>query len=69
LFIVLSTPVAQATDYSRFVVGYHGCDLSVAKAVLLGTTPLQPVGTTMIGLGLASISGNMARLGHLNLRQ
>ncbi len=37
---MLSTPVAQATDYSRFVVGYHGCDLSVAKAVLLGDDAL-----------------------------
>jgi len=29
-------------DYSRFVVGYHGCDEETAKKALLGQEPLRP---------------------------
>ncbi len=29
-------------DYSRFVVGYHGCDAALARRVLLGETELIP---------------------------
>jgi hypothetical protein len=29
-------------DYSRFVVGYHGCDAALARRVLLGETTLEP---------------------------
>jgi hypothetical protein len=32
--------VASPTEYSRFVVGYHGCDSAVARRALLGKTPL-----------------------------
>lgn len=30
------------TEYSRFVVGYHGCDASTARNALLGKAPLKP---------------------------
>ncbi|HEY3755819.1 MAG TPA: hypothetical protein VGL42_06685 [Opitutaceae bacterium] len=29
-------------DYSRFVVGYHGCDAALARKVLLGDSQLEP---------------------------
>jgi hypothetical protein len=29
-------------DYSRFVVGYHGCDVTLAQKVLLGEEQLTP---------------------------
>jgi len=34
--------VASPTEYSRFVVGYHGCDASTAEKALLGKGALQP---------------------------
>ena len=29
-------------DYGRFVVGYHGCDVVLARSVLLGESTLEP---------------------------
>jgi len=29
-------------DYSRFVVGYHGCDASLTRKVILGDEVLSP---------------------------
>lgn len=33
---------SMSLDYTRFVVGYHGCDAAVAKKVLLGEDQLKP---------------------------
>ena len=33
---------SMSLDYTRFVVGYHGCDAAVARKVLLGEDQLKP---------------------------
>lgn len=38
-------------DYSRFVVGYHGCDVALAQRVLLGDENLTPSSNTYDWLG------------------
>jgi hypothetical protein len=38
-------------DYSRFVVGYHGCDVALAHRVLLGDAQLTPSRNTYDWLG------------------
>jgi hypothetical protein len=34
--------MASKLDYSRFVVGYHGCDTALGRKVLLGDAQLEP---------------------------
>jgi hypothetical protein len=38
-------------DYSRFVVGYHGCDAALARKVLLGDANLSPSANNYDWLG------------------
>jgi hypothetical protein len=38
-------------DYSRFVVGYHGCDAALARKVLLGDANLSPSANSYDWLG------------------
>jgi hypothetical protein len=45
---------------TTFVLGYHGCDESVAAKLVSGD-PFFPAGTTMTGLATASISGKPIR--------
>lgn len=41
-------------DYSRFVVGYHGCDASLTRKVLLGDEVLTPSNNAYDWLGRGS---------------